>query len=73
MQHFIYDYSKLYGVIKESKMSQEIIAKKAKIGRTSLNLSLNNKRPFKQDEIERLSKILEISENKDEYFFTLKV
>lgn len=66
-----YDYSKLNGRIKEYGYTQESLSKILGISATSLNLSLNNKRNFKQDEILKICEILNISNNHlVTYFFT---
>lgn len=65
-----YDYSKLYGAIRESGYTQEEFAKKVGIGAVSLNKSLNNKRPFKQAEMFRImSEIGKPISEVDTYFF----
>ena len=60
----MYDYSKLNGRIKEKGYTQETLAQKlsekTKLGVCSLNLTLNNKRDFKQEEIFQLCEILDI-------------
>ena len=55
-----YDYAKLLGRIKEYGYTQETLAKAVHISPTSLNLSLNSKRPFRQEEIRRSCLLLDI-------------
>ena len=65
-----YDYSKLAGRMKEYKYTQETLSKALGISETTLNLSLNNKRDFKQNEILKLCEILHIPKSRlTEYFF----
>ncbi len=66
-----YDYSKLLGAIKEHGYTQETFAKELGISACSLNLTLNNRRNFRQDEIVKASKILNIPVQQIYiYFFT---
>ena len=66
-----YNYAKLLGAIKENGYTQESFAKEIGISACSLNLTLNNKRDFRQDEILRASQILNISgEEISTYFFS---
>ena len=60
MQRQIYNYSKLLGVMREQGYTQESLAKALGISACSLNLTLNNKRDFRQDEISKASEILGI-------------
>ena len=65
-----YDYSKLAGRMKEYKYTQETLSKALGISETTLNLSLNNKRDFKQNEILKVCEILHIPKSRlTEYFF----
>lgn len=65
-----YDYSKLLGRMKEKRFTQDELAYKVGISATSMNLSLNNKRDFKQDEIFAICRCLSIALSKiPEYFF----
>lgn len=69
-----YDYSKLLGRMKEYGYTQQKLSKAIGISECSLNLSLNNKRNFRQDEMLRISETLEIPSNGYEvYFFTHKL
>lgn len=69
-----YDYSKLLGKIREKGMTQVELAKEIGISEATLNFSLKNKRPFKQDEIIRICEILCISlESVETYFFNRKL
>lgn len=68
--NYIYDYSKLNGRLREKNLTQSELAKKIGICDTSLNLSLNSKRPFKQSEISKICEYLSIqSESIASYFF----
>lgn len=68
---YVYDYSKLLGRLREKKLTQSELATKIGISETSLNLSFNNKRPFKQSEISNICDCLEIPVNCiDTYFFS---
>ena len=70
----IYDYSKLLGRIKECGFTQETLAKAIKMSESTLNLKLNNKAFFKQQEIRKIRKVLGIClEEVGIYFFTEKV
>lgn len=65
-----YNYSRLNGRIRERGFTQESLAKEVGISATSMNLSLNNKRNFKQCEILRMCEVLEIAACEiAEYFF----
>lgn len=65
-----YDYSKLLGKIRERGMTQEDVAKMIGISACSLNLSLNNKRVWRQDEMLTICDVLEVPvEEVDSYFF----
>ena len=65
-----YDYSRLLGKIKERGYTQEMLAKKISISACSLNLTLNNKREFRQNEILEISKVLDINPREiEDYFF----
>ena len=65
-----YDYSKLSGRMKEYGYTQESLSKGIGVSETTLNLSLNNKRNFKQDEMLKICELLHISnEMLTDYFF----
>ena len=69
-----YDYSKLLGRIKEKYGTRENLVKKITISSTSLNLRLNNKLRFDQQDIKELSMALDIEEEEiPDYFFKEKV
>lgn len=66
----MYNYSKLLGRIRECGHTQSSLAKAIKLSETSLNLSLNNKRDFRQDEIEHIANVLDIRPaDYEAYFF----
>lgn len=65
-----YNYSKLLGKLKECGLTQVEFAKKIGLSETSVNLSLKNKRDFRQDEITRAASVLNIrAEDIPAYFF----
>lgn len=69
-----FNYQKLKGRMVEKMESQETLARKMNISKTTINFKLNNKIPFKQDDIIIVSDILEIPKSEiSEYFFTLQV
>lgn len=69
-----YNYDLLYKRIELKGLSQESLALKTGISRTSLNLKLNNKSNFSQTEIKTLAEILDISgEELSKFFFDVDV
>lgn len=66
-----YDYSRLNELIKDNHYSQVALADKMNIGRTSMNLKLNSRANFTQNEIYKLVHLLQI-DHKDvaDIFFT---
>ncbi|WP_348920162.1 DUF739 family protein [Enterococcus rotai] len=69
-----YDYSDLKRKMNDCRYSQRLLAKKVSIGRSSLNLKLNNRGTFTQTEIKRISDVLKIPVNEiGEYFFKVIV
>ena len=65
-----YDYSKVVGQMKEKGYTQEKLAKCIGISPCSLNLSLNNNRNFRQDELIKICEVLDIPFAAiSEYFF----
>lgn len=74
MMNTIYDYSKLLGRIKEKYGTRENLIQVITISATSLNLRLNNKLKFNQQDIKELSEALDIQEKEiPDYFFKEKV
>lgn len=70
----MFNYSKLKGRIVEKNMTQNDVAEKMNIAKSTLNLKLNNKILFSQDDIISISRILEIpKEDIGQYFFTENV
>lgn len=70
----VYDYSKLLGRMREMGYTQERLAKAIGISETTFNLAVNNKRDFRQDEILKLSRALDVPTAEiDTYFFTRKL
>ena len=73
MGSVLYDYSKLLGRIREKGFTKVTLAEAIGISETTLNLSLGNKRAFKQDEILKACEILGIPlESVNSYFFCHK-
>lgn len=69
-----YNYNKLKGKIKERFNTQEEFAKALGIGASTLNLKLNNKTEWSQDEMREALKLLNVSEGQiEKYFFTHKI
>ena len=65
-----FNYSKLFGRIKEKFCTQGRFSKAMGLSERSLSLKLNNKMPWKQNEILRACSLLEISvEEVHLYFF----
>lgn len=65
-----YDYSKLLGRMREKGYTQVDVCKRIPMSETTLNLTLGNKRAFRQTEISKLCNILEIPlEDVAAYFF----
>lgn len=70
MEKIIYDYSKLLGRMREKNVTQVSLAKGIGLSETSINFSLGNKRPFKQDEITSICAFLAITiSDVEDYFF----
>ena len=70
----IFDSNKLKGIIKEKQLTQEEMAQKLNISKSTFNLKINGNAYFSQEEIFKISRILNIPDNLfKEYFFTLKV
>ncbi len=69
-----FDYSKLKGKIKEKYDTQLNFSKVLGISERSLTLKMNCKRDWRQNEIAKCIRLLDISpENIGEYFFNKKV
>lgn len=69
-----YDYSRLQGRIREKFGTQEKFATAINLSRVSLSLTLNSKREFTQDEINKSIKALDLLvEDIPAYFFKQKV
>lgn len=65
-----YNYNRLLGKMRERGLTQVMLAKQLGISETSLNLSLNNKRDFKQDEMVKACEILGVPlSDVADYFF----
>ncbi|MEG0668528.1 MAG: DUF739 family protein [Clostridium sp.] len=69
-----FDYSKLRGRIIEKFGTQGALSKSLGMSERTLSLKLNNKIFFSQDEITKMSEVLDINSDKiQEYFFRKKV
>ena len=69
-----YDYSKLNGRIVEKCGTRANFAEMMGLSERTISLKLNNKISFKQPEIQKALKILDLKINEIQaYFFTLKV
>ena len=70
----IRDYSELLGRMRSRGFTQARLAKSIGISETSMNLALNNKREFKQSEIQQICLALEIPfEEIAKYFVATKL
>lgn len=69
----MYDYSKLLGRIKEKSNSGAVFSVQMGIAERTLSQKLNNKADFKQREIEKACRILDIPDSEiGAYFFNKK-
>jgi transcriptional regulator with XRE-family HTH domain len=69
-----FDYAKLIGRIKEYGFTQEQLAAKTRMSKSTLSFKLNNKAFFTQKEIRIICDLLEIEIAEiGLYFFTLRV
>lgn len=69
-----YDYSKLNGKIIEKCGTKAKFAEMMGLSKRTISLKLNNKTHFKQPEIQKTLKILDLTIDEIQvYFFTLKV
>lgn len=70
----MYDYSKLNGKIAEVCGTQLNFARRMGLSERSVSLKINNKVPWKQQEMSKAAQILGFSMAEIQlYFFTLKV
>lgn len=70
----LYDYSKLKGSIREKYGKQEDFATAMGIGLSTLNLKLNNRAEWSQEEMKMAMALLDKPLNDlNQYFFTHKV
>ena len=67
-----YDYSKLKGRLVECGFTQAGLAKRINMSPATLNLKLNNKSVWTQDEIVKCMNALDLK-TADPYFFRLKL
>ena len=69
----MFDYSKLYGKIKEVFGTQEAFAEAMEMSRTAINARLTQSVEWKSPEIAKACEVLRIPLcNAHEYFFSLK-
>ena len=68
----IRDYSELLGRMRSRGFTQARLAKSIGISETSMNLALNNKREFKQSEIQQICLALEIPFEEIAKYFSAK-
>lgn len=67
-----YDYSKLYGRMREQNFTQKELAKAANMSETTLNAKLTNKNYFTQSQIWAICDVLGIAyDDIPAYFFAL--
>lgn len=65
-----YNYSRLLGRMKERGITQEGLSTEIGVNESTLNSKLNNKYGFKQNEMDAICKVLDISpEEIGSYFF----
>lgn len=65
-----YNYSRLLGRMKERGITQEGLSTEIGVNESTLNSKLNNKYGFKQNEMDAICKVLDISpEEIGAYFF----
>lgn len=69
-----FNHSKLLGRIREYRYTQESLSKEIGISESTLNIKLNGKAYFTTKEIDKISELLEISNDEiGAYFFTNEV
>lgn len=64
-----YNYSRLYGRMREKGFTQKTLAERCLISETTLNLGLNNRRNFRQDEMEQILSALDVPLSEIDAFF----
>jgi len=70
----LYDYSKLEGRIVEKFGTRKNFAEAFGTSERTMSLKLNNRVPWKQDEMQKASNLLDFPESDIQaYFFTYKV
>lgn len=70
----MYDYSKLLGVMKERGITQDVLAENIGMSPVSLNKKLRNNSQFKQLEMQKILKVLDLPiDTIYIYFFTPKL
>lgn len=69
-----FDYAKLKGRIREKYGKQEVFAKAIGLTPTTISFKINGKAKWRQDEIVKAARLLEISKEEIvEYFFNYEV
>ena len=69
-----FDGNKIKGKMRELKMTQDFVAQKLRINKSTFNLKVNGQMLFSQDEIAILLNLLNIPDDKiKDYFFEEKV
>ncbi|MCI1525692.1 MAG: DUF739 family protein [Limosilactobacillus mucosae] len=69
----LYDYSFLKKRMNDYRYSVQSLAESIGITRVSLSKKLNNHLPFTQDEIFKISKLLDINYNQIAHYFFVRV
>lgn len=65
----MFDYSHLLGKMRERNLTQEELSNAASIGIVTLNRSLHHNRPFKQDEMVNILRVLGVPLSMIDYYF----
>ncbi len=65
----MFDYSHLLGKMREKNLTQEELSNAASIGVVTLNKSLHHNRPFKQDEMANILRVLGVPLSMIDYYF----
>ncbi len=68
----VFDYSNLRGEMARQKITQEKLAEKSGIGKTTLNTHLKNGTKFDTEQAVMIARVLGLT-SMDEYFFIYKL
>ena len=68
----MFDYSKLFGRMRELGYTQEKLAREIGINESTLNAKLNNKGYFNNNLIDKICEVLNISKTDIGYYFYTK-